>query len=314
MITNVGYLFAKGLKKVMEDAWADEPDRLEAVIPNETSDMAFVEWTSFVGPELAVEKPKGQEFVEKEMIVKDPKRIWHVAYGLQVRVPFEDVDDDQYQKLTPLTDKVGRSIRIRMAVERAMMLNGAFSTFNLTCYDGLSIINSAHTLDKPTYTYGSTNITAGSQTEKNKYTWSNQLATPQDLDYLALVDAVTLLRRTPNWEGDPMDIEPKYVIAGVPNWQVLDEVIGSSTRPDTANRADSAVQPLRLTGIETARLLDDDAWFVLSDKHDLRFYLRQAIKTKVNVDPLTWDYLTQGLVRFVTGVFDPRGVVGTPGA
>lgn len=314
-VTNVGYLFAKGLKKVMRDSYSDEPDRLEALIPNEPDSMAYVEWTARVGPGQAVEKPKGEEFTEKNIEIKDPKRVWHTTFGLQVRVPFEDIDDEQYGALKGLAQDVGRSIRAREAYERAMLLNCAFATFYATGYDGLAYYSASHTISAGIHAHATTDITAStaSQLSRGTYTWSNLLATASDLDYVALTDAITLLKKTPSWQGEPMEIEPKYLVASVSNWSTAKELLGSITRPDTPNRSTSALNDVQLQPIITARLLDDDAWYVFGPKHDMHQFQRMSLRTKVNYDPSTWDYLTQGAVRFSNGFFDPRGSVGTPG-
>jgi len=311
-VSNVGYLFAKGLKKVMSDAFADEQDYLEKVIPDESSDTAYVEWTAMVGPGMAPEKPKGEEFTEQDLIVKTPKRVWHVTYGLQVRVSFEDIDDEQYGKLKNLAKEVGRSLRSRKAMERAMIFNGMFNTWNLTGYDGKALLTTDHTLDRPAYSHATTDLTT--RPGQTTYTWSNELATASDLDYVALTDAITLLKKTPNWEGDPIDIEPYWLVAALGNWSNVYEILRSVMRPDTSNNAKSAVNSVGLTGVDTARLIDSDAWFVGTKRHDIHLFDRMGLRTQTNVDPTTWDSLAQGAIRFTTGCFDPRGWVGTPGA
>lgn len=313
-VQNVGVLFAKGLKAVMRNAFDEEPDILEKFIPNVTSSMAYEEWTARVGPGVAELKQKGQEFIEKDIIIKTPKRVTHNTWGVQVRVPFEDVDDDLYNAAKADAKDAGRSIKSRMAWERAMMLNTSFITAYITGYDGKAICATDHPLDIPRYPYATTNLT--SEPTRTTYTWSNKLATASDFDFVAYNDAIVLLRRTPSWEGDPMEIGPEYVLGGPENQVAFDEVLKSTERPDTANNAINALKDYGVSRIISNRFLDTDAWWVAvgPSRHDFKFFVRMAMKIKTNYDPATWDWLTQAAARFSNGIFDPRGVVGTPGA
>lgn len=312
-VQNVGYLFAKGLMAVLEDSYGDEADVLEQIIPDESSDQAWAEWTAKVGTGIANIKPKGQEFPEHDIIIKEPKRVLHTTYGLQIRTPFEDADDDQYAKITSFTKDAGRSIFYREAAERAALLNAGFGTFYAVGYDNLALFSASHVLDRPRVNNGTTNISTSMPT-RGTYTWSNILATASDLDYVALTDAITLLMNTPNWEGEPMDVVPAWLVTATDNWSTVTELLSSSTRPDTANRSNSAVYNMGIQPVKSNRLYDRDAWFVGAKRHDLRQFKRMALKTRVGQDPANWDHLTQAAVRISNGFFDPRGWVGTPGA
>jgi hypothetical protein len=313
-VQNVGLTVAKGLRAIMKGAFNDEPDNLTSFIPDKSSDGAYEEWTSRVGPGVAELKPKGEEFIEKDIIIKTPKRVWNQTWGLQVRVPFEDVDDDRYNVCKADAMDVGRAIKSRMAWERAMMLNTSFITSYITGYDGKALCASDHPLDISAYSSTTTDLT--SEPSRSASTWSNVLPTASDLDFTSFNDACVLLSRTPSWEGDPMEIAAEFLIVSPENQLTADEITASSTRPDTANRADNMLKEKVRRTLTSNRLIDEDAWWVAvgPSKHDLCFFLRMGMKTKVNVDPTNWDYLTQAAVRFANGCFDPRGIVGTPGA
>jgi len=312
-VQNVGYLFAKGLMTVLENAYADEKDVLASIVPDETSDQAWAEWTAMVGTGIAETKAKGEEFPEQDVIVKTPKRVLFTTYGLQVRTPFEDADDDQYAKITSFAKQAGRSIFFREATERAALFNGAFGTFYATGYDGKALIANDHPLDIPRVNNGTTNITSV-MPSRDSYVWSNVLPTASDLDYVALTDAITLLKKTPNWEGEPMDVEAAWLVSATDNWSTVKELLNSATRPDTANRSTSAVYNLGLQPISSSRLYDEDAWFVGAKRHDLHQFVRMPLKTRVGSDPTNWDHVTQAAIRLANGFFDSRGWVGSPGA
>ena len=61
-------------------------------------------------------------------------------------------------------------------------------------------------------------------------------------------------------------------------------------------------------------LTDDDAWFLLSDQHDFRFYWKKKPTMSSTSDFDTDNMLYKLVMRFAVGVFDYKGAYGSPGA
>ena len=61
-------------------------------------------------------------------------------------------------------------------------------------------------------------------------------------------------------------------------------------------------------------LTDTNAWFILCDQHDLKWFWRRQLHTRTEEDFQTGDMLFKGRMRFVFGVNEWRGVHGNQGA
>ena len=313
-VQNVGYLFQLGLRKLMFRGYEEELEILDSCFNTNKSDRPWEEWTGMVGPGVAEEKAKGDDMVYKNIYVEIPKRILMKTYALGLRVHMEDVQDDQYGALKKLSEMIGRSHKVVREVSRANVFNAAFQTFYRTGYDGKALCATDHPLQGETQGYAptSTNITV--LPSRTQSTWSNRLATDSDLDYTSLIDAITLLRRQYSREGDFINLRPNYLLIPPELEHTAWEITKSSERPDTANRSVSSVNRHGISIKVSPYLLDQDAWFLMSDKHDLQWFDRMPFTTRNRDAEGSWDQLIESVQRFGFGFHDPRGIVGTPGA
>lgn len=314
-VQNVGYLFQLGLRKIMTNAYKEQTDILSKLFNQNTTKRAFEEWTGIVGPGLAVEKAKGEDMIYRNLLVETPKRILMKTFGLGIRVHFEDVQDDQYNQLKNLADKIGRGHKVVDEINRANVFNGAFSTWFRTGYDGLPLCSASHPLQGDTLAYSPTyDSTSGAAPTRTVGTWSNILATPSDLDYTTLIDMITLLRRQVSREGEFISVSPKTLLIPPELEATAWEVTKSTERPDTANRATSAVNRFGLSILSTPYLVDPDACFLIADETDLQEFERMPFTTKNRDAEGSWDIFVESMHRRGLGFHDPRGIVGTQGA
>lgn len=320
-VTNVGYLFQLGLRKVMFRGYEEELENLNVLFNENKTEKPWEEWTGVVGPGVAEEKPKGEDMAYKNILVETPKRILIKTYALGIRVHLEDVEDDQYGALKRLSEMVGRSHRVIREVARANVFNMSFASTTAwrTGYDGFPLCYASHPLQGDTLSYGSaptfdSSSATAAVPARTTGTWSNVLATASDLDYTSLIDAVTLCRRQVSREGDYINLKPKYLLVPPELEPTAWEVTKSTERPDTANRAMSTVNRFGLQIITSPYLVDPDAWWLIADKTDLQWFDRMAFQTRQRDAEGSWDNLLESMQRFGFGFHDPRGVVGTPGA
>lgn len=312
-VQNVGTLLQKGLKKLIFLGYDEEIGVFDSIFNNDQSDSAYEEWTGMVGPGVAEVKAKGEAMTYKDLIVEAPKRILMTTRAVGIRIPFEDIQDDQTGALKRLAEAVGRSHKVAQEVAKANIFNGAFSTWYRTGYDGKALCATDHPLaGEGAYSPATTDIT--SEPARSETTWSNRLATDADLSYTTLIDMKTLLRRTVTREGDFTNLRPSILLVPPELEEVAWEITKSKERPDTANRATSSMYRYGITIVSSAYLIDTDASFLIADRHDLQYFLRMPLKVKTRDAEGTWDTLTESMLRDGVGYHDPRGVVGTPGA
>jgi phage major head subunit gpT-like protein len=265
-----------------------------------------------VGPGVAEDKAKGVAMTYKNLVVETPKRILMQTRALGVRVPFEDMQDDQTGALKRLAEAVGRSHRVAQELVKANVFNGAFGTFYRTGYDGLALCSTSHTLEVDRIDAADTDLSA--LPTRDTGTWSNRLATDADLDHAALQDAITLMRRTVGREGDLIILNPRTLLVPPEIEPTAWTLINSQGRSDTANRAESDIPRHGINIVSSPFLYDSDAWFVIADQHDLQYFLRMEMATRKRSLEGTWDEAVESMMRDGVGFHDPRGVVGTTGA
>lgn len=310
-VSNVGHLLTGTLMKLMFMGYNEPDSALDKLFHNDMSSRAYEEWTGMVGPGVAEEKTKGTSMTYKNLIVETPKRILMQTRALGVRVPFEDVQDDQTGALKRLAEAVGRSHRVAQEMVKANVLNGAFGTWYRTGYDGGALCATDHTLEIDRIAPDDTDLTA--LPSRSTATWSNELATASDLDHASLQDAITLLRRTVGREGDPIVLNPRYLVVPPEIEPTAWTLLNSQGRSDTANRAESDIPRHGLEVVSSPFLFDSDAWWVAADQHDLQYFLRMKMATRKRTLEGTWDEAVESMMRDGVGFHDPRGIVGTPG-
>jgi hypothetical protein len=132
----------------------------------------------------------------------------------------------------------------------------------------------------------------------------------------ALRTALNDIADTRDDAGKLIHWRAKYLFIPYEYRWLADELINSTTRPDTANRAKNAFDQDGLTVVSTPYLTDDDAWFLMAEpsKHNVRTYWRE--KPNVMHD---WDFEASAMkvkirARWKRGWSDWRGVYGSTGA
>lgn len=305
-------LLVPGLRKVIFDDYMKVPNYLESVFNIGGSTRAYEETVELSGVGPAEEKVEGQPIQYKDISQLTPKRVTMITVALGMRCTMEAKQDDQYGKLSKLASELGKSFPVKREVERANIFNGAFQTFYATGQDGLALCVTNHPIKGLAFSPTTTNIT--SLPLRSVATGSNRLATDADLDYPSLIDMITLSLRQVDEQGDYISMPIKQLLTAPENWAVAKELLKSSTKPTTANRAESAVYDMGITAVQSPYLIDQDAWFGISDSHDLNWYNRMAFATDSQDDFDTGDTKIKGTERWGLGFASWRGIFGTTGA
>lgn len=148
---------------------------------------------------------------------------------------------------------------------------------------------------------------AGGQTQ------SNILASPSTLTVSSYRDMLTLSRLLFDDTGVLRITIPLRNLLIPPQLEfVAEEIVNSSGRPDTANRADNVTKGR--TGIIVWNfLLNAKAWFMLAEKsqHQLNSFVREKFTTRTWEDPETETQWLGGRWSGSYGYSDYIGVFGT---
>jgi len=183
-------------------------------------------------------------------------------------------------------------------VKGANVLNNAFST-SYTGGDGLSLVNSAHTLS-------------------GGGTFSNRPSTYVDLNETSLENALITVSTFVDDRSLILALQGTKLIVP-PQQQFIAERILET--PGLPFSADNDVNPIRSMGMVPQGyavnhfLVDNDAWFLLSDCPDgLKHFERTPISTSMEGDFDTGNVRFKARERYSFGWSNPRAIYGSTGA
>ena len=93
------------------------------------------------------------------------------------------------------------------------------------------------------------------------------------------------------------------------------ELLKSAGLPNTANNNANSLSAIgQLEPAVWHYLTDPDAWFLVSQKHDVNWYERVPLQTLSYMDDPTGNMVVYGRMRYSRGFNDWRGIFGSPGA
>jgi phage major head subunit gpT-like protein len=218
----------------------------------------------------------------------------YLKYGKGFQITEEAVSDGKFDLTKKTAASLGRAAQEHKEVAAANILNNAFTSG--TGGDGSYLCVNDHTL-------------LGGGTE------SNILATPADLDFPSFDNALVELGDTVDDEGKLLNIKPKYLVVAPAGEVTAREILQSTTRPDTAERAMNALMG-KVEVVVWPYLTDADAWFLIGAAEDtgLKAITRQPVKVSSAIDFESDNAKTKLKYRWVVGFDTWQGVFGTPGA
>jgi len=308
--TTLPELLKEGLLKVFFREFDRETNVYQRIANTRTSNKAQEVVYGVSGITNLSPKAESSPFVT-DQLYDDPKVTFtHQAFGKEIPLSHETTEDDLYRVIEGLPEALARAAKRTLDTYFADVFNNGFTTEGAgftTGGDGKPLFATDHPL------------LGGAGTA------SNRLSTPAALTVTTFAEACLLLRTTKNYRGEPLDLTPKFLLfpAVASMATTAFEILKSSGRPDTADRADNwasrqGIEPVDPNG--WVRLNadfggDDDAWFLLTDKedHHLVLMMREPPSLDVGEDKHTKDIFHTVYLRFSVGAENWRGVVGSPG-
>jgi len=294
---------AKELEPGLNALFGMEYDRYEnehaEIFDTESSDRAFEEEVLIVGFGNAEVKTEGQGVDYDSASEGYTARYTHETVALAFALTEEAVEDNLYDRLgARYTKALARSMAHTKQVKAANVLNNAFSS-SYTGGDGLSLINTAHTL-------------AGGGT------WANRASTMADLNETSLENALIGISTFVDDRNMILALQGTKLIVPPQLQFIADRLLESPGRVGTADNDINAVRNMGLLpqGYSVNHFLTDtDAWFLLTDCPDgFKHFERSPISTSMEGDFDTGNVRYKARERYSFGWSNPRCVYGSQGA
>lgn len=277
-------------KKRQESMWRD-------LVSIKTSQKKKEEDTIRSGLGFPVIKGEGAPISYDDQI-GGPKQNWvHKVYALAVRITEEAVDDNLYElngggdgDLKELFEDLGQAMEEGIEVDMAKFLvSGSATTYHTTRFgSSYGLFNAAHLrLDGSTYSNLATNTDLTYDTF-----WTNLIAAEHQYNHRQH----RIHQKVKNlWV--PPQLEKKAT-----------EILKSSDRPDTANRAVNAyVASGRKIGMKVwSQLTDTDAWYMQKEGRGIIFFWRRKTRFAREKDFQTGDFMVKADYRYSAEIADEQ--------
>lgn len=284
--------------------WGTEYNRYTPLWPKMfetlTSDKAYEEDVEEVGFGMLSVKNEAGAIVYDTAHQGATSRYTHVTYGLGYMVSMEEVQDNQYEKLSfKRVSRLARSVYETDETVHANVYGRAFNSVYVGG-DGVCLLSASHPTD------------FGNQ--------SNVIATAADFSEAAAEDLSVQIGNARDSRGLKFLNKPRSLI--VPNALQFEanRVIKSTFQNDTSNNAINVLKALNVfpEGIIVNPYLDDsdtDAWFIRTDcPEGLTHFTRMAPDFEKDNDFDTKNLKASVVERFSAGWSNWRQLYGSAGA
>ena len=265
------------------------------IFDTETSDRAFEEEVMLSGFANAAVKPEGQGVQYDDAQETFTARYTNETIALAFAITEEAIEDNLYDRLASrYTKALARSMANTKQVKAAAVLNNAF-TAAFAGGDGVELCSNVH----PTL--------AG--------TFSNELATPADLNETSLEQALIDIAAFTDERGLKIAARGMKMIIPSELQFTADRLMKSEGQTGTANNDINAIKNMGMIPqgyVVNHYLTAAKKWFIKTDvPNGLKHFVRSPIKTSMEGDFDTGNVRYKARERYVFGFSDPRGVFGS---
>jgi len=288
-----------GLNALFGMEYARYENQHAEIFETESSDRAFEEEVLIVGFGNAAVKEEGQGVEFDSASEGFTSRYTHETIALAFALTEEAVEDNLYDRLgARYTKALARSMAHTKQVKAANVLNNAFSG-SYTGGDGVSLVNTAHPL-----AFGG-NL-------------ANRATTMSDLNETSLENALISISTYVDDRNMITALKGTKLIVPAQLQFVADRLLETPGRVGTADNDINAIRNMGLLPEGYAVnhfLVDNDAWFVLTDCPDgFKHFERTPITTSMEGDFDTGNVRYKARERYSFGWSNPRCVFGSQGA
>ena len=297
-------LLRPGARKVFIDDYNELPAIYPGIFNVDTSGKAYEDDLVVTGMPIAVKRPEGTPIAMDRPRFRGKVRYIHTGFGLGYEITREAVEDDVYGALNSQgAANLARSMRESEEVTAHAVLNGAFTT--ILTYDGVSLINTAHT-------------------GVGSLTFTNRPNPEVDLSTTALKGSLERFMDLRTDRDLKVNMMPSTVLVSIFGWFQALEVLQTQFVTTTlaadgieSERAVNVISRQGLTPMKSQYLTDADAWFTLVSKtqksYPLQYFWRstpQDVSGFEGREQISWFGI---LARNSAGSTDWRGIDGSTG-
>lgn len=291
-------LLAPDLRKVYVDTGKEYPrEYVEAV---NIEDMNWNPETDrqISGLGAMGEKPEGSQFNLDQPILGGTKAYLAIPYGLAIEVTWEMWRDELYGIMAEMVREMARSSRNREEVAGWDAHNNAFSTSYVGFTAGESLCSTAHV----SYATG--------------VTQANRPTTEIGFSVTGIQNSLIRFHNLKNERGLPMLLRPTVAIVSPTNVFIAREILGSSSKPYTADNEINALIQEDLRWMVSHYKTNANHWHLQAKKgeHDINFRWRDRPMFDNFDDPWTKNAIFTCYQRHTVSTFGSwRGIDGSTG-
>lgn len=297
-ISRGGYaaLLAPDLRKVYMETGKERP--LEFPMLFNVDDMDWNPMTDKQVSGLATmpTKPEGSAFTLDEPILGGSKAYTAAPYGLAFEVTWEMWRDELYGVMKELTAELQRAGRHRQETDAWSILNNAFTTTVNGFTASESLCSTAHV--------GLDGVSR-----------ANRPSPDVGFSITGIQNSVTRFENQTDERNMPRVMAPTMAVVAPENKFVAREILGSGSKPYTAQNEINALIEEDLRWMVPHYLTTTTYWFLVAAKgvHDLNFLWRDHPIFDMFDDPWTKNAVATAYQRHTKGFGSWRGIDGSTG-
>ena len=290
------------LKAVVESGRKKRPEWFTDVFRMESTDRPHEQYTTIAKFGTMVETNEGSAVTYDVALQGFDKTLTPVDYSLGFKISHRAFHDDKIGALTNMASDLGWSHTESRNILTADIFNNGFDSA-FTGADGVELFSTAHV-------------------HEDGSTFRNELATSADFTITSLRTAFVDFRNFRDGRGKRLNLQPEVILSSNDLYWDIAEVLQSTDRPDTAERAKNVTTQYFGQGMLakqkcTNYITDTDAWFLIGPKedHGLIVLDREKFATMNETD---FDTRTMKVAAWATYDVDfignGKGLYGSPGA
>lgn len=273
------------------------PTEYTDLYDRETSSLAYEEMVQSTSFGLAQEKSENGGVSYATHSQGPVQRATHVVYALGYILTREEVDDNQYDKLS--RSRAASLSQSMMQTKENVAANGYNRAFNsaFPYADGVELIST-----------NNVNTTGG--------TWSNALSTGAALSELSIEDMCIQINNAQNDVGLRIKLMPKCIILPTQESFNVHRILNSSMQSGSANHDINAIRDMKviMDGSKVNHYLTDtNNWFIRTDLREggLKCFDRRAIEFTKDNEFNTENAFAKATERYSFTCGDKRAIYGS---
>jgi hypothetical protein len=281
------------LEKIIFENYNKTADFIPKIMNVMPMDRDIVQSLQVSGLPAVPENPEGENLDYSELVQGYAKTYNALKYRLGVKITKEMIEDGKLIDMKKLAEELGKSMFTTRQVQGASVLNNGFSS-SFNGPDGVPLFSASH----PLFAVGGTDDNTDAA----------------DLAVSALRTAIIDMRDTRNAQGLRVPHMAKKLVVSISDQFLAAELINSVLKPGVSTNDANTLPGLEIVVCDYLNDSALDAWFLLSDSHDLNFFQRSPMEVMDDLD-FDGDALKiQCRERFAVGFNDWRGSWGSSGA